>query len=673
MRYLTQATTILVVFCLMTTSFASAQPSPQQKVQTFTISGNVGLSGVVMKGLPGNPVTDNRGFYSVTVEYGWDGTIKPTKEGFTFVPASRKYTNVIADQTDEDYTSEIITFTISGKVGIPGVIMHGLPRKPVTDERGYYTSTLFYGWSGTVTPIKEGYSFEPHSLPYSKVISNLENQNYTAKIITFTISGQAGIPGVLMQGLPGNPVTDNRGYYASKVDYGWAGKVEPAKEGYTFSPHYLSYEKVIEDQKNRNYTAELITLTISDSVIVGGTPIPGVRVSANNGGQPSVTDSRGRFNVKVPYGWSGEITLEKKGLMFNPPSRSFTNVTTNIIDDQPEQPLRVADMMYDDMMDPYGGQQPRAIASDRRRGRSGGRSTDYRTAIASTASRRVLVVPAEEVNPKDLAEIIEDMQVMSHILDERFKETRRVQGVFTDFGDFFGRDNRQTEATYLQGYGVLFSMEVNFAFSPPLKQQQQAEQTTEPVDSTWERAKQQVFSPGDSRGAGDTDSAEEYNSQMVEELKRDLITTLKHAANIRGVQPDEWVILTVIGGGRQGGAGFGGGGFMMGGMGGMYGGSSYGGTSSGGMGGLRGGYSVSGGYGGGMAGGMSGGGFGGGMGGLGGMGGGGLSRGMGGIGGTDVSQTTVLTIRAKKSHIDAYAQDEQIFEQFRQKVQIFTY
>jgi hypothetical protein len=257
------------------------------------------------------------------------------------------------------------------------------------------------------------------------------------------------------------------------------------------------------------------------------------------------------------------------------------------------------------------------------------------------------------------------MQVMSHILDERFKETRRVQGVFTDFGDFFGRDNRQTEAIYLQGYGVLFSMEVNFAFSPaPKPQQQQTAEPNEQVDSTWLKAKQQVFSPGQFEAAESSGSTEEYDSQMVEELKRDLITTLKHAANIRSVQPDEWIILTIIGGGRQAG-GFGGGGFMMGGMGGMY-----GGASSGGMGGFGAGYGVSGGssgYGGGMSGGMSGGmmgGMGGGMGGIG---------GMGGFAEAGVSSATVLTIRAKKADIDDFAKDEQDYEQFRQKVQIFTY
>lgn len=491
--------------------------------------------------------------------------------------------------------------------------------------------------------------------------------NSEEKIQTFTISGQVGIPGVEMQGLPGNPVTDDKGYYASTVNYKWSGTVKPVKEGYTFNPPRLSYAKVMRDQKNRNYTAEQITFTISDVIMVGGTPIPGVRVSASKGGQSSLTDARGRFNVTVPYGWSGELALEKEGLSFSPPTQSFTNVTTNIRDGQPEQK---GQWRFRDNSWQYG-----RSGLDVRSSRPAGRSSGYRPAIAPFADRQVLVVPAAEVKAEDLVEIMEDMQVMSHILDERFKETRRIQGVFTDFGDFFGRDNRTTEATYLQGYGVLFSMEVNFAFSPsPKPQEQQAEQTTESVDSTWQRARQQMFSPGDSRISGGPGSAEEYNSQMVEELKRDLITTLKHAANIRGVQADEWIILTVIGGGRQFGGVFSGRGFMMGGMGGMYGETSsgrMGGSSGYGGGGMMGGgYGVSGGSSGSGSSGMARG-MGGGM--MDGMSGGGMGGGMGGPGGTGSSSATVLTIRAKKSDIDAFAGGEQNLEQFRQKVQIFSY
>ena len=468
------------------------------------------------------------------------------------------------------------------------------------------------------------------------------------KTAIYTISGSTGLPGVVMRGLPGDPVTDQKGRYSVTVARDWRGSVMPEKEGYVFNPHLMIYENLDGDRINDNYTANGITYTISGRVGLGDVLMRGLP-------EDPITDNEGIYRVSVPYGWAGVVKPMKEGYTFMPPARSYPKVTADMVnqDYAPRALVEGAGATYGEMM--YGGPVPG------RRTRQ--TSTGYMPAIGPMGSRKVLVVPAEEVKLEELAAITEDMQIMSHILDERFKETRRIQGVFTDFGDFFGRDNRQTEAIYLQGYGVLFSMEVNFAFSPPPKQQeQQAEQTDEPVDSTWQRARQQMFSPGDPRSPGGSDSAEEYNSQMVEELKRDLITTLKHAANIRGVRPEEWVILTVIGGGRQSGGGYGGGGFMMGGMG-ISAGSSYGGTSSGGMGGFGGSYGVSRG-----SSGSSGGGMGGGM-----MGGMGAVGGMGGFSEMGVSSATVLTIRTKKSDVDAFAKGEQDFEQFRRNVQIFTY
>ena len=152
--------------------------------------------------------------------------------------------------------------------------------------------------------------------------------------------------------------------------------------------------------------------------------------------------------------------------------------------------------------------------------------------------------------------------------------------MFTDFGAFFGRDSRSTEATYLQGFGLLFLMEVNFTFSPPPRPQaKDPTETAEAVDSTWQKARQRVLSPGASPGMDREDSARDYDNQMVEELKKELIEALKHASNIRNIEPDEWVILTVIGGQRQFGMGFGGGLPMGRGMSGFRSSSSSGGSS----------------------------------------------------------------------------------------------
>jgi hypothetical protein len=291
--------------------------------------------------------------------------------------------------------------------------------------------------------------------------------------------------------------------------------------------------------------------------------------------------------------------------------------------------------------------------------------------LSHISSRKVLVIPTTDVKAEGLVAITEDLQVMSHIFDERFKEPREIKGAFVDFGDFFGRNRRSTEAIYIQNYGVLFLMEVNFAFSPaPKPKEQEAQETEEYVDPDWQRAKQKLFSP---KGFGGSDLVpeEQYSADKIEQIKTELIRTLKHAANIRNIKPDEWIILTVIGQARQ--------------TGGMY--EDYyrsvtprTGTSTSrrrsssrsgsGMygGGMGGGYGVSGRTSGRM----------GGRGGTGGvMMGGGMMGGMGAMYGEDYSETgpasaTVLTIRVKKNDVDAFRMGLD-FEQFQEKVEIFTY
>ncbi|MGB2876582.1 MAG: hypothetical protein WBB97_00915 [Dehalococcoidales bacterium] len=314
------------------------------------------------------------------------------------------------------------------------------------------------------------------------------------------------------------------------------------------------------------------------------------------------------------------------------------------------------------------------------------------------------MIPDSDVKPEELDALTQDLLVMSHILDERFKGSRTIKGMFADFGDFFGRNNRSTEAIYMQGYGALFLMEVNFAFSPPLiSEEQKDEETTENIDPTWQRARQQIFSPRTPRPDMQGFSGQGPGLVEFDPFKRELIETLKHAANIRNLSPDEWIIVTVIGQGRQGGVMY----FSNEPLGaaaprsnysssyseseqsvsseeGGYAASRSSGVAGGGMGGYgrgmmggMGGYGrgMMGGYGGGMMGGMAGHDeMMGGMGRMGGMAGMGMGMGMGGMyGGTGFPSTTILTIRAKKSDVSDFARGELDFDQFQEMVEIFNY
>ncbi len=234
-----------------------------------------------------------------------------------------------------------IALAISGVVqsdgiGLPGVSMSGLPDAPTTDSNGFYRGTVPYGWSGTVTPIKEGYAFDPPSRSYANVTSNRADQNYFGQSVVLAISGVVqsdgiGLSGVSMSGLPDAPTTDSNGFYRGTVPYGWSGVVTPTREGYTFDPPSRSYANVTSNRADQNYFEQSVVLAISGVVQSGGIGLPGVSMS----GLPDAptTDSNGFYRGTVPYGWSGTVTPIREGYTFDPPSRSYANVTSNRVDE----------------------------------------------------------------------------------------------------------------------------------------------------------------------------------------------------------------------------------------------------------------------------------------------------------------------------------------------------
>jgi hypothetical protein len=175
----------------------------------------------------------------------------------------------------------------------------------------------------------------------------------------------------------------------------------------------------------------------------------------------------------------------------------------------------------------------------------------------------VLVVPAAELKPEDLAAITEDMTVMSRIFDNKLSQARLTMGrggwygdyMYEDYNPFFGRDSGTTEAVYLEGYAALFLIKVNFPISPSPEAQEEKKTEEEDTDPLWTQMRQEIYAPeeADRRRRTDDRPEEKYDAEKVEEMKETLIKTLIHATNIRGLKPDQSVILTVIGGQSQSG------------------------------------------------------------------------------------------------------------------------
>lgn len=173
----------------------------------------------------------------------------------------------------------------------------------------------------------------------------------------------------------------------------------------------------------------------------------------------------------------------------------------------------------------------------------------------------VLVIPDAEIETEDLAKITQDLNVMSRLLERNLQRANiATEGgsFFTSgrdmFTGFFMRGQQTIQSMYLQGYGALFLMKVDFPLSPPpeVQEQEQGEQTEEQEDAdpVWEQMKREMYEPQEARRRGTEDAAEKYDAEKVENLKTNLIKALKHAANISALKPDESAILSITGGGE---------------------------------------------------------------------------------------------------------------------------
>jgi hypothetical protein len=73
------------------------------------------------------------------------------------------------------------------------------------------------------------------------------------------------------------------------------------------------------------------TWTISGVVATAnGTGVEGVNVVGNNSGGSAVTGADGSYAVTVPNHWDGTITVSKAGWLITPPTKTYTNVSADI-------------------------------------------------------------------------------------------------------------------------------------------------------------------------------------------------------------------------------------------------------------------------------------------------------------------------------------------------------
>lgn len=173
---------------------------------------------------------------------------------------------------------------------------------------------------------------------------------------------------------------------------------------------------------------------------------------------------------------------------------------------------------------------------------------------SNSKSGAVLVIPSAQMKPEDTATLIEDMTIMSRIFDKKLSDRNLIppgrtfwRGWSIDpFDSFFSTDTRTTEAIYLEGFGCLFLVNVDFPLSAP--PQDEAAKPKDGTDQVWAETQDQMYNPLAKDAYKQGDRSQKYSSEKVDDLLTTLIRSLKHTGNIRGLKADESVTIMVRGG-----------------------------------------------------------------------------------------------------------------------------
>jgi len=171
------------------------------------------------------------------------------------------------------------------------------------------------------------------------------------------------------------------------------------------------------------------------------------------------------------------------------------------------------------------------------------------------ARSSALVVLTSQAKEQDLAALTEDLNIMCRVFDRALSQAGlRPEGhdVFTRYfaggearrnllGPLFGERSSRTECLYVQGYGPLFLVGVDFPLRPP--------ETADPAepnvagDALWNQVAREMAGRGAPAAAHSGGEQPQYSAEKVLSLRSTLTRALKHATNIKGLSNDSGVTV----------------------------------------------------------------------------------------------------------------------------------
>jgi len=320
-----------------------------------------GVTGVVvtLSNGGGSAVTTNGGYYRIAVPGYYAGRATPSFDRGSFTNAFIDYTNVVVDQTAQNYQWIPPTYPLSGRIvhhytgaGVDGVTvtLNNGVGSAVSTNGGYYSLAVYEDWSGRAVPNKGGVgTFSPVNYrDYSHVAAAMPDQDYVWVAPDPVVSGRIvhryasnGVGGVVVAfsgGLP-SATTAGDGRYSKTVPYDWTGTATPAHAVGDFTAASRSYDHLAVDAANQDFTWNPPLRTISGQVldVAAGAGKEGVAVATADAFASGTSAGGGLYSLQVYHGWSGQVAAAYASGKFAAPTN---RVYANVVADQAGQDYR---------------------------------------------------------------------------------------------------------------------------------------------------------------------------------------------------------------------------------------------------------------------------------------------------------------------------------------------
>ncbi len=151
-----------------------------------------------------------------------------------------------------------------------------------------------------------------------------------------------------------------------------------------------------------------------------------------------------------------------------------------------------------------------------------------------------------EAEAKSSVGLEEDLFVMARVISRTLE---RAEGDKVNYKlgvpMLLTGSGRSVRPMYIEGLGPLFMIKVSFPLlAPPKPEEKSARKRA--ADTEWDEAQRDVFATTEP-WMEEPERNSDYSQDRVELLQRELTGALKSAANMRGLKPDEFVNIAVFG------------------------------------------------------------------------------------------------------------------------------